>query len=154
MTHGLTLTLPIKQDDKTLAALADLKANFQSLQPTIKAAMAKSKLIHFARVDVIDDKYIQVITEYEGPHEEYIEFFRRELTAIFAAIFALADVPPDVVQDPDKFRDYTRGRQVRSLGVAEDGSLGLDGQPSGWLFSAYDFRTVAEIQAALQAKAA
>jgi hypothetical protein len=140
MTHALTLTLPIKQDPASLAALQKLKDDFVKLQPTIAAAMLKSQILHFARVAVIDDKYIQVITEYEGPHTEYIEFFRAELTQVFAAIFAIADAPPGTVEDPNKFRAFTKSRQIRSLGVADDDSRDMDGNPSGWLFSAYQYR--------------
>ena len=90
MTHALNLTLPIKQDPETQAKLANLEAIFaEKVQPAIEAALKKSKLVHFARVVVIDNKYIQVITEYEGPHQEYTEFFRRELTpGICRDIFA------------------------------------------------------------------
>ena len=92
MTHALNLTLPIKQDAETQAKLKNLEAIFaDKVQPAIEAALKKSKIVHFARVVVIDNKYIQVITEYEGSHQEYTEFFRRELTPIFAAIFSLAD---------------------------------------------------------------
>ncbi|MBI1869242.1 MAG: hypothetical protein HYS06_13275 [Methylocystis sp.] len=149
MTHGLNLTLPIKQDAATQAALQELKDKFPTIQSTIGAALAKFHRVHFARVCVVDNKYIQVITEYEGAHDEYIEFFRRELTPIFEKIFALADVPADVVQDPDKFRDYSVSRQIRSLGTAEDGAVDFAGKPSGWLFSAYNYKTVEDIQAAL-----
>lgn len=92
MTHALNLTLPIKQDAETLAKLQHLKAVFaDEVQSKIAAALKQSRIVHFARVVVIDDKYIQVITEYEGSHQEYTEFFRRALTPVFAAIFSLAD---------------------------------------------------------------
>ena len=110
--------------------------------------MKKSKLVHFARVLVIDNKYIQVITEYEGDHQEYTEFFRRELEPVFAAIFALADGKPDVA-DPNAFWDYSMRHNIRSLGTATDGSKDFKGRPSGWLFSAYADKTGREIQTAL-----
>ncbi|XUJ34057.1 hypothetical protein ACQ5SK_43265 [Bradyrhizobium japonicum] len=75
MTHALNLTLPIKQDAETLAKLRNLEASFtEKVQPAIAAALKQSRIVHFARVVVIDDKYIQVITEYEGTHQEYAEF--------------------------------------------------------------------------------
>ncbi len=149
MTHALNLTLPIKQDAETLAKLNGLKAIFaDKVQPAIAAALKKSKLVHFARVVVIDDKYIQVITEYEGSHQEYTEFFRRELTPVFAAIFALTDGLPDV-SNPDAFFKFSKDHNYPSLGKATDGSTDLSGNPSGWLFSAYDHMTVEEILAKL-----
>ncbi len=76
MTTALNLTLPIKQDAATLQKLAYIKQNFAvSIQPMIDAALQKSEIVHYARVLVIDDKYIQVITEYDGPKEVYAEFF-------------------------------------------------------------------------------
>ncbi|MDI2077927.1 hypothetical protein [Bradyrhizobium sp. Mp27] len=145
MTHALNLTLPIKQDAETLQKLRGLEAIFaDEVQPAIDAALKKSKLVHFARVVVIDDKYIQVITEYEGSHQEYTEFFRKELTKVFAAIFALTDGLPDV-GDPNAFFEFSKNHNFRSLGKATDGSTDISGNPSGWLFSAYDHMTVDEI---------
>ena len=149
MTHALNLTLPIRQDPQTLDELKKLKEIFPTVvQPKIAEALAKSHIVHFARVVVIDDKYIQVITEYEGPHQEYTEFFRRELTPIFAKIFSLADGVPDV-NDPDEFWKFSQKHNLRSLGNSTDGSTDFGGKPAGWLFSAYDGKTVKELQAAL-----
>ena len=143
MTHALNLTLEIKQDAATQAKLKGLEAAFaEKVQPVIAAALKKSKLVHFARVVVIDNKYIQVITEYEGPPQEYTEFFRRELKPIFAQIFSLADGLPDV-EDSDGFFEFSQKKNIRSLGKATDGS------DAGWLFSAYDHKTVEEILTAL-----
>ena len=145
MTHALNLTLPIKQDAATQAQLKNLEAIFaDKVQPAIEAALKKSRIVHFARVVVIDNKYIQVITEYEGSHQEYTEFFRRELTPIFAAIFSLADGVPDVT-NPNAFFEFSKDHNERSLGKATDNSTDINGKPSGWMFSAYDHMTVEEI---------
>jgi len=150
MTHALNLTLPIKQDEATQAKLKHLAAVFATdVQPIIEAALRKSKLVHFARVVVIDNKYIQVITEYEGSHQEYTEFFRRELTPIFAAIFSLAENVPDV-RDTNAFFEFSKNHNYRSLGTATDGSTDIAGNPAGWLFSAYDHKTVEDILPALE----
>jgi hypothetical protein len=117
MTHALNLTLPIKQDPETLKKLQQLEAIFPTMvQPKIEEALRKSRLVHFARVLVIDNKYIQVLTEYEGSHQEYTEFFRRELTPVFAAIFALADNMPDV-NDPNGFFNFAKEHNIRALGI-------------------------------------
>ncbi len=151
MTHGLNLTLPLKQDAQSQAALKHLAEIFPTVvQPAIDAALAKSQIVHFARVLVIDNKYIQVITEYEGTHEDYTEFFRRELTPVFKEIFALAEGAPDV-SDSKAFWEYSKSKNVMSLGNAKDGSVGFDRSPAGYLFSAYGYKTVKEIQQALQA---
>jgi hypothetical protein len=149
MTHALNLTLPIKQDADTQAKLQQLTAIFaEKVQPAIEAALQQSHIVHFARVMVIDNKYIQVITEYEGSHQEYTEFFRRALSPVFGAIFGLAEGAPDV-SDPQAFWEYSKNHNIQSLGTATDGSLDFDGNPAGWLFSAYGFKTVEVIQAAL-----
>lgn len=149
MTHALNLTLPLKQDDATKAALRQLEATFEThVQPAIDAALKKSQLVHFARVLVIDDKYIQVITEYEGDHQEYTEFFRKELTPVFAAIFSLAEGAPEA-NETNAFWLYSKSRNIRSLGKHTHGGLDFSGNPAGWLFSAYDHKSVREIQHAL-----
>src|SRR5882724_3349329 len=110
MAHALNLTLRIKQDPDTLKRLADIAAIFPTkIQPKIDAALRKSQIVHFARVLVIDNKYLQVITEYDGSHSDYTEFFRRELTDVFAALFSLSDNPPtpEIIADVDKFFTYS-----------------------------------------------
>ena len=150
MTHALNLTLPIKQDAETQAKLQGLVEIFETkVQPAIEQALQESHIVHFARVLVIDNKYIQVITEYEGTHQEYTEFFRRALTPIFAAIFSLADTTGLDVNDPNAFFEFSKNHNARSLGTATDGSTDISGNPSGWLFSAYDGMTVADILAKL-----
>ena len=150
MTHGLNLTLPIKQDPETLAKLEHLKEVFASeIQPKIAEALRASELVHFARVNVIYDSYIQVITAYDGSHQEYTEFFRRALKPIFDLIFSLADGDIDV-DDPAAFFAFAKKQNIRSLGLATDGSLDMDGEPAGWLFSAYDHKPVKELLPKIQ----
>lgn len=149
MTHALNLILPIKQDAETQAKLKGLAEIFaDQVQPKIEEALRQSRIVHFARVVVIDNKYIQVITEYEGPHQEYTEFFRRALTPVFAKIFELAEGAPDV-SDTAAFWEYAKNHNYRSLGRATDDSTTFGGDPAGWLFSAYDHKTVKDIQGAL-----
>jgi hypothetical protein len=119
------MTLPIKQDAQTQATLQKLIADFATkVQPAIDAALNKSQIVHFARVLVIDNKYIQVITCYEGPHQEYTEFFRRELTPVFAAIFSLAEGAPDV-KDTNAFWEYSKNHNIRALGMVPVSVNGL-----------------------------
>src|SRR2546430_7619462 len=94
MAHSLNLTLKIKQDPETLAKLQGFKANFAAFQEKIAAAMKDSRILHFARVVVIEDKYIQVLTEYDGDRKAYTEFFRKKLPDVFKLVFSLAEGAP------------------------------------------------------------
>ena len=143
MTTALNLTLPIKQDAATLETLKELKQKFATLiQPKIDAALRKSEIVHYARVLVIDNKYIQVITEYDGPKEVYAEFFRRELQDVFKAVFSLADGVPgwDELNQPDTFYKVSTKHNVRSLGESTTGD-----PDEGYLFSGYPDTQVKQI---------
>jgi hypothetical protein len=151
MPHALNLTLPIKQDPASLARLQKLKATFATdIQPAMDKALRDSKIVHFARVVVVDDKYLQVLTEYDGDHKEYTEFFRVALPQVFKALFSLADgAPPWERLDQQSFFEVSAGTQKRSLGNSSDGLTDQSGKIEGYLFSAYGSRTVKEILAKL-----
>jgi hypothetical protein len=146
MAHSLNLTLKIKQDPATLAKLEEFKAIFPKVQGRIAEAMRSSKILHFARVVVLHDLYIQVITEYDGDRQAYSEFFRRELPEVFALVFALADdAPPEaelkaMLADPDLFLAYSKDKDIKPLGTS------LTNDPEDhFVFSAYGDMTVKEI---------
>jgi len=145
MTHALNLTLPIKQDPETLKKLQHVKAVFATeIQPKIEQALRESKIVHFARVVVIQDKYLQVITEYDGDPKEYTEFFRQALPDVFATLFALAEEAPDFKNlDEQSFFQLSQGLDLPSLGQST-------GESKGYLFSAYDNHTVKSILAKLK----
>jgi hypothetical protein len=146
MATALNLTLRLKQDAATQAALAQVKAAFaEHIQPAIDAALMKSEIVHFARVVVIDDKYIQVLTEFDGSKQVYTTFFLRALPEVFKTIFSLAeDVPPwEELQDEDKFYEVASNYNVCALGTKEDDDK------AGYLFQALGNTTVKEIRAAL-----
>ena len=148
MPHALNLTLPIKQDAETQERLKQIASTFATtLQPKIERALRLSRIVHFARVLVIDGRYLQVITEYDGDHREYTEFFRKELPDVFGELFSLAEGAPskEAMSDPDAFFKFSSGLQVRSLGESANGMTGQDGQTEGYLFSAYGDREVKEI---------
>jgi hypothetical protein len=147
MAHALNLTLPIKQDAETLQNLQRLKAEFaKEIQPKIDKALRESKIVHFARVVVIDDKYLQVITEYDGDHKGYTDFFRRALPDVFARLFSLAEgAPPADQLDEQSFFELSKSLQRRSLGESIGGSTDHAGNTEGYLFSAYGNKTVKEI---------
>jgi hypothetical protein len=146
MITALNMTVPLKQDPESLAKLQKLKEVFADhIQPEIDRALRKSKIVHFARVLVIHDRFLQVITEFDGDPEEYTEFFRRELPHVFRPIFELADgAPPwDDLNDQDTFFEASKHLNVKALGRSEDGR-----EEQGWLFS-YFPKTVREIEESL-----
>ena len=147
MPHALNLTIPIKQDAETQARLKEIAAKFATeLQPKIDRALRASKIVHFARVLVINNRYLQVITEYDVDHREYTEFFRKELPDVFAALFSMAEgAPPmDAMADPNAFFDFSFKLRVRSLGESTEGLTGIYDQSEGYLFSAYGGREAKE----------
>jgi hypothetical protein len=146
MPHALNLTIPIKQDADTQNRLKEIAAKFATeLQPKLDAALKKSKLVHFARVLVVDGKYLQVITEYDGDHKAYTEFFRKELPDVFAALFSLADAPAFGSLNQEGFYQLAKKLNVRSLGESNIGETDDSGKPEGYLFSATGKQTVDDI---------
>jgi hypothetical protein len=147
MAHALNLTLPIKQDPETLDALQKLKEDFaETIQPKIEKALRKSKIVHFARVLIVHDKYLMVITEYDGGPEEYTEFFREALPDVFERLFSLAEGAPSFkTLDQNSFFKVSQKLDLPCLGKSKDGFKDADGNDKGFLFSAYDSRMVKDI---------
>jgi hypothetical protein len=151
MAIALNMTAPLKQDAESQQRLQGLAAVFATqVQPAIDAAMGQSEIVHFARVLVIDNKYIQVLTEFDGDPMQYTEFFRQQLGPIFEQIFSLVEgAPPwEELNTPNAFFEYTHGLNLKALG-----SQTVGGQDRGYLFSAFGDTTVRELKAAV-AKAA
>ena len=143
MTNALNMTMPLRQDPASKAKLAFIKEHFaEKIQPEIDAALRKSRLVHFARVVVIEDKYIQVLTEYDGDKRDYTEFFRKELQGVFETIFSVVEgLPPwSQINTPDAFYAASKGFNVKALGKSTEND-----PDEGWLFSAYWGRTVEDI---------
>lgn len=147
-THPLNFFVPIRQDAEALKKLQELKDTFAKVdQDLIEAAARKSRIIHFLRVLVLDDKYLVVLTEYEGGHKEYAEFFRKELNELFKKIFEMADIEVDWndVNNEPAFYAAASKFQIRSLGNSIYDEMGPDDKPAGYLFSAYKNRSVEDI---------
>jgi hypothetical protein len=149
MTTALNLTLKIKQTPEVLAKLQQIKAGFaHGIQQKIDAALRDSQIVHYARVLVIDDLYIQVITEFDGDKKAYTEFFRQKLPDVFAAIFSLAENPPTAedMASQDAFYRFTRDKNIPALGTdslsAQDRGSDKD---EGFFFSAYPTVLVKDI---------
>ena len=148
MAHALNLVLKLKQDAQSQAALQELKSTFaQGIQQDIDKALRESQIVHFARVLVIEDKYLLVITEYDGGHREYTDFFRRSLPHVFEKLFALTEGAPSWSQldNENAFFGAAKDKNLRSLGNSDHGDQGVDGKLAGYLFSAYGEREVKEI---------
>lgn len=144
MALSLNFTAPLKQDPETQQRLQQLAAIFaDKIQPEVDAALAKSELVHFARILVIDNKYLQVLTEFDGDPMCYTEFFRTELPAIFEQIFSLVEgAPPwEEINNPNDFYEYTHSLNLKALGTSADA-----GYDHGYLFSAFGDATVREIR--------
>jgi hypothetical protein len=143
MVNALNFTLKLKQDPPTQAALQHIKAVFATeIQPLIEAALAKSEMVHYARILVIDDKYIQVLTEFDGDKKVYTTFFLKALPEVFETIFSLGEGVPawEELQDEDRFYEVSKGLNLRSLGTKDDDP------DAGFLFQAYKGATVKEIK--------
>jgi hypothetical protein len=144
MAVALNLTAPLKQDEDTQNRLKQLANTFaDEVQPALDAALAKSEIVHFARVLVIDGKYLKVLTEFDGDPQAYTEFFRKELGPIFQLIFSLVEgAPPwDELNEPNNFFEYTRGLDLNALGRSTSA-----GEDKGYLFSSIGDTTVREIK--------
>ena len=146
MAHALNMTMKIKQDPANLAALQAFKRDFATkYQKKLDDSLRASKLVHFARVVVIDDLYLQVITEYDGDHKEYTEYFRRDLPDLFSAMLSLAEgAPPWDQIDANSFFKFSQTLQKRSVGKTTTGDMVGD-KTAGYLFSAYGTREVKDI---------
>ena len=148
MPVALNLTARLKQDPESQAALAALKAVFaEHIQPRMDAALARSELVHFARVLVIDDRYFQVLTEFDGDPIAYTEFFRLELGGIFRQVFALVEgAPPwEELDDQLAFYEFTQSLNLPSLGETV-----RDDVNRGYLFAAFGDRSVREMKPLLE----
>lgn len=143
MAFGLNFTAPLKQDKESQQALQELIVEFPRLQSMIDSALAESEIVHFARILVIDNKYLQVLTEFDGDPKVYPEFFRTKLPMVFQKLFSLvADAPPwEELDNPNDFYEYTHSHNLPALGTST-----TVGYEQGYLFSAFGDATVREIK--------
>jgi hypothetical protein len=148
MAVALNLTIPIKQDSESQEALKQLAASFaETVQGPIDEALAESRIVHFARVVVIEEsqraRYLQILTEFDGDPPAYTEFFRLKLGAVFEKIFALAEgAPPwEELNTREAFYEYSHSLNLRSLGT----SANPDDVFGGYLYSAAGDKTIREL---------
>ena len=147
MPNALNLAAPIKQDPESQAQLQGLIDTFsQTGQPLLDAALSKSEIVHYARVVVLDNRYMLILTEFDGDPFQYTEFFRTELGPLFQSVFSLIEGAPswEELNDPNSFFEYMQGLDKPSLGTSTVGNEGR-----GFLFSSFGDATVREIKAKL-----
>jgi hypothetical protein len=147
MPIALNLTLPLKQDAETQEKLAAFGTAFaEHVQPRMDKALRESELVHFARVYVIENRWLLVLTEFDGDPIDYSEFFRLELTDVFKFVLSLVEGAPPWEQIDNKVRffEYMQKHNPASLGE----NVG-DEFNRGYLFSMFD-KTIGEIQHALE----
>jgi hypothetical protein len=147
MPYALNVAAPLKQDPESQQKVKELVDNFAATgQPLLDAALAQSEIVHFARVVLIDDKYMMVITEFDGEPSQYAEFFRTTLGPLFQSVFSLVEGAPswEELNEPNTFFEYMETLDRPSVGTSKDTN---DGR--GYLFSAYGDMTVREIKSHL-----
>ncbi len=147
MPYALTLAAPLKQDPESQQKIQQLADSFaDTVQEPLGAALAQSEIVHFARVAIIDNKYMLVITEFDGEPSQYAEFFRTTLGSVFQAVFSVVEGAPswEELNEPNTFFEYMEGLDRRALGRSTDTNEGR-----GYLFSAYGDMTVREIKSRL-----
>ena len=146
MPIALNLTLPLKQDAETQKKLAIFAGAFaEHVQPRTDKALRDSELVHFALVFVIENRWLLVLTEFDGDPIDYSEFFRLELTDVFKYVLTLVEgAPPwEEIDNKLRFFEYMQANNPASLGD----NVG-DEFNRGYLFSMFD-KSVPEIQDAL-----
>jgi hypothetical protein len=151
MPYALNLAAPLKQDPESQQKIQDLVNSFaDTVQPALDAALAKSEIVHYGRATIIDNKYMMVITEFDGEPSQYAEFFRTELGEVFQAVFSVVEGAPswEELNEPNTFFEYMDSLDRRALGKSSETNEGR-----GYLFSAYGDMTVREIKSHLSEQA-
>ncbi len=152
MTSALNMTMPIKQDAATLAKLEHIKKVFAThVQPQIDKALRESQIVHYARVLITpDNRWIQVITEFDGPKDVYTEWFRKNLPTVFETIFSVVEgVPPwEELNNEAAFYRTASKLNLSALGASTTWSKenAPEGEEDpGYFFAAYPDTTVEQI---------
>src|SRR3954470_7146150 len=134
MAIALNLTAKLKQDPESQAALQQFVAAFPTaVQPKLDVVLREARTVHYARVLIIHNEYVQVLTEFDGDPMLYTEYFRRKLDTVFEKVFSVVeDAPPwDELNNTESFFKYTQKLNLKALGTSADGD-----PRRGYLFSA------------------
>jgi hypothetical protein len=143
------MALKLKQDDATKAMLEKLRNGLfeETVQPKIDKALREFDGVHFARVVVIDDQYIMVITEFDGDRKTYTDFFRQKLPDVFKVIFSLAEGAPDwdTLDNEETFWQLSSKANYKPLGKSMNPE-----NDDGYVFMAQGETSVDEISKSLK----
>ncbi len=91
----LNATLPLKQDSASQKKLAEFAAEFETKWlPEVWGVLKRSQMVHYARFVVIDNKYLQILTEYDTDFLTYSAFFAKNLPVFFRTVFSLVEGAP------------------------------------------------------------
>ena len=139
VSSGLNLSLRLRNRIN----MPGLLARIIQRQPAINEALRELHFVHFARfLPTGDGKTLQVITEFDGPLDQYILDFAIAIGDVFDLILAeIRGAPPLPIRNhPDAFLEFVReNNRVRILGVKLPRDLDYP------IFSAYPDRTVLDI---------
>jgi hypothetical protein len=149
-TSALNLVIKINQSPENIKRLEHLKEVFaKEFQPKINKVFEKSGVVHYARFLIIENKYLLILTEFDGDRRFYTEVFRAELLHIFKAVFSLSENPPTEEQlfNGDKFFDFVSKDNISGLGsdLKTDEERG-NTKDAGYFFNAYPGVSVQQIQ--------
>jgi len=114
----LNATLPLKQDAQSQATLKKLiDGDFKKDWATeVWRVLKESNMVHYARFTVIDNKYLQILTEFDGDFIAYSEYFATHLPVFFQTLFTLVDAQlpqgDDGKPDLQKVFEYIGSKKV------------------------------------------
>lgn len=148
MITTLNLTLKLKQDAASIEKIEKLKSTFvEKYQGAINDAMRDFAGVHFARVLIIHNQYLLVLTEFDGEKTIYADFFRIALKDFFKEVFCLAEGNLDVraVDNSRAFLEIAQTNNIKPLGK----SLYKDNN-DGFMYMAQDQVSVRDITRSLK----
>jgi hypothetical protein len=125
----LNATLPLKQDAESQKKLQQLKADFKKeWVPKVWEVLRDSNMVHYARFTAIDDKYLQILTEFDGNFIAYSKFFAAKLPEFFRAVFSLVEGgaahAPGSEADLSQIFDFIDKKNIKSLGEVAFSAIG------------------------------
>ena len=125
----LNATLPLKQDSESQKKLQQLAAEFKTRWvPEVWKVLKDSNMVHYARFTVIDNKYLQILTEFDGNFIAYSKFFAAKLPEFFRAVFGLVEGgaahAPGSEADLSDIFEFIDQKNIKSLGGVAFSAIG------------------------------
>jgi hypothetical protein len=115
----LTLLMKIKSP-KDFAQLKALIEKFQALPPDqnpIMIALTRLGIVHYARFVFIEERYLAVITTYDGSFDDYIDAFVDSIGQVFDALLAHVEGAPPlpVSKHRQQFLDFVKRNDLGAV---------------------------------------